>query len=357
MHSTAMADALGAAAAVATSFLLVGLMRRWSEHWRHYDQPNDRSSHTRPTPYGGGVGIVLTVLGFCVAFAMTGRIAPSSDVAALLGSALLVAAISYVDDIRPLSATARFPIHILAATTVAVSVGYWSEIALPGGPVLPLGVLGLPLTCLWIVGVTNIYNFMDGIDGIAGSQAVIAGVAWMFVGTMKSMPPIPIIGGLIAAAAAGFLIHNWPPARIFMGDAGSAFLGFLLAALPLLSPSRETLFIPAMLILWPFLFDGTLTILRRLGRRENIFAAHRSHLYQRLNIAGRSHASITAIYALLAALGAVAAVTENTVAMALIPFAALTLWTLVARAERVHFANNPSASSSRRTPSRNDSGA
>jgi len=134
-------------------------------------------------------------------------------------------------------------------------------------------------------------------------------VAWTIIGARTGQPSLTLLGGAIAAASLGFLLHNWPPARIFMGDVGSAFLGFTLASLPLLSPRRDALFVPAVLILWPFVFDGTFTILRRLRNRENIFAAHRSHLYQRLVIAGYSHAFVTTLYAALAVLGAIAAIT------------------------------------------------
>jgi UDP-N-acetylmuramyl pentapeptide phosphotransferase/UDP-N-acetylglucosamine-1-phosphate transferase len=303
------------------SLILVDFARRWSERAGHYDHPNERSSHTTPTPRTGGVGIVLATIFILLFLQMIGGLGPTDGFNSLIAGALLVAAISFLDDLRPLSAAVRFPVHVIAAVIVVLGAGSWTWI-------------GLLLTCIWIVAVTNIYNFMDGIDGIAGSQAVVAGVAWAILGAAFQERAIAALGGVLAAAALGFLAHNWPPARIFMGDTGSAFLGFLFAALPLVSPRRNESFLPAVLILWPFVFDGTLTILRRLLRRENIFAAHRSHLYQRLNAAGWSHARVTSIYIAIAALGAVAGITRNRFAIGATLLASIALWVFVVRTER-----------------------
>jgi Fuc2NAc and GlcNAc transferase len=272
-------------AAAAISTIVVALVRWWTTHKGYLAAPNERDSHTKPTARGGGLGIVIAV-----------AVVTRSPFVILMAAALLVAAVSLVDDIRSLSARVRLCVHVAAAAIVVVFVG-----SLPG-------ILGMAVTLVWIVAMTNIYNFMDGIDGIAGVQAVIAGAAWAIIGARSGQESLTLLGGTIAAAALGFLLHNWPPARIFMGDVGSAFLGFTLASLPLLSPRRVELCVPAVLILWPFVFDGTFTILRRLRNRENIFAAHRSHVYQRLVIAGRSHAFVTTLYAALAMLGAMAAI-------------------------------------------------
>lgn len=344
-------------AAAIFSAAIVEAVRRWSEHRRRYDHPNERSSHTRPTPRGGGIGIVVSVAGALIALAVTGRIDFGRGLLAFLAAAVLIAIISYIDDVNPLPAAVRFPFHLAAAVIAVLGAGAWSEIALPGSYVLSLGVLAIPLTCIWIAGVTNIYNFMDGIDGIAGAQAVVAGMAWAIIGYSSGNVLLMLAAAIIAAASAGFLAHNWPPARIFMGDVGSAFLGFSFAALPLLSNAKRASFVTAVLVLWPFLFDGTLTILRRLRRRENIFAAHRSHLYQRLNIAGLSHALITKLYAALAILGAAAAVTMHPLALSLVPLAAIALWAFVVSVERRYAARNPSSAISPRIPSSNERGA
>jgi UDP-N-acetylmuramyl pentapeptide phosphotransferase/UDP-N-acetylglucosamine-1-phosphate transferase len=145
---------------------------------------------------------------------------------------------------------------------------------------------------------------MDGIDGIAGGQAVIASVGWAVLGTVIGSPDVIVLGALAAAAVSGFLIYNWAPAKVFMGDAGSAFLGFLFAAMPLVAAgSGPGVMIWAALLLWPFLFDTGFTLVRRIRRREHIFRAHRSHLYQRLTITGLPHSRVTALYGALALIG------------------------------------------------------
>jgi UDP-N-acetylmuramyl pentapeptide phosphotransferase/UDP-N-acetylglucosamine-1-phosphate transferase len=160
---------------------------------------------------------------------------------------------------------------------------------------------------LWVVGLTNAYNFMDGIDGISGAQAIVAGVAFALAAAKGGLTGTAVCAIAIAAANAGFLIHNWSPARVFMGDVGSAFLGFSFAVMALeiaaWSPSAA---FAAALSLWPFILDTSLTFLRRAFRGENVFQSHRSHLYQRLVIAGWSHARVTVLYALTAALAAAA---------------------------------------------------
>ena len=154
---------------------------------------------------------------------------------------------------------------------------------------------------LWI----NAYNFMDGIDGLAGSQTVVAGLGWLVPGGIVGLP---IFGVLVAGSSLGFLGHNWPPTRIFMGDVGSVFLGFTLAVLAVIGGlAHPRLPLAGLLVVWPFVFDTTFTIVRRLRRGENIFAAHRSHLYQRLVIAGYSQRAVTLLYAGLALVGVVLA--------------------------------------------------
>ena len=152
---------------------------------------------------------------------------------------------------------------------------------------------------LWVVAVTNIYNFMDGIDGLAAGQGLVAGASWGVAGLVTADAFVATGGFAIAASCAIFLARNWAPARIFMGDAGSAFLGFTLATLPLLAaggPLGGRAWPLGALVLLPFLFDATLTLLRRLGRGENVLQPHRSHLYQRLVVAGAPHAWVSGMY-------------------------------------------------------------
>jgi UDP-N-acetylmuramyl pentapeptide phosphotransferase/UDP-N-acetylglucosamine-1-phosphate transferase len=172
-------------------------------------------------------------------------------------------------------------------------------------------LVALPLAFAWVALVTNIYNFMDGIDGLAATQAIVAGVALALGGTVVRNPVLMAGGGLLAAAAAGFLVHNLPPARLFMGDVGSTFLGFSFAGLSLLGNlgvgGGKLPIEFGVVILAPFLFDGMVTLARRIARGERWFEAHRSHYYQRLVIRGLSHGQVTALYTLLASIAAIAA--------------------------------------------------
>ena len=201
------------------------------------------------------------------------------------------------------------------------------------------------MAVVWGVGLTNAYNFMDGIDGIAGAQAVVAGAVWGVAGAWLGVPSVAFVGACVAAATLGFLVHNRPPARIFMGDVGSATLGFAFAALPLVAtPSvapvvagRLPLF--ALLTVWPFVYDAVATFGQRLARGENVLAAHRSHRYQRLVIAGWRHGAVSAAYAALALASALAGLRwlvagDGWTAAAGLALTPLVLAALVRRAER-----------------------
>ena len=292
--ATAAAVAIGSAVAVRAA-RHIALKRAL------LDIPNERSSHRVPVPRLGGAAFTPVVL-LALAFFWRSSALPSAVIAAVLLGALALYAISLIDDFRPLPSGVRFGVQLGAAAAVV-----WTTARHPGVE-LPLAAM----VCLTvaIVGVLNIYNFMDGIDGIAGLQAIAAGAAWCAIGVTLGVPVVAGLGACLAAAALGFLTLNWPPARIFMGDAGSTVLGYLFAVAPLLllleAPrglEPVAAFAAAAFALWPFLADGTFTILRRLRKRENIFKAHRSHLYQRLVIAGKSHRDVTLLYGGFAALG------------------------------------------------------
>ncbi len=220
----------------------------------------------------------------------------------VLGAALFIAAISLRDDFRSLGAGLRFACHFAAAETAIWVLGPFVAFELPFVGSVPLGlVLGTGVTLLWIVGLTNVYNFMDGIDGIAGIQGVVAGLGWAVAGLVLEAPMTALLGALLVGGCGGFLVHNWSPAKIFMGDVGSAFLGFLFAVVPLVAgreapevAARWPLF--AALAVGPFLGDGILTFARRARKGEKVWEAHRSHLYQRLVQTGWKHAKVSDLY-------------------------------------------------------------
>jgi|CXWL01.1.fsa_nt_gi UDP-N-acetylmuramyl pentapeptide phosphotransferase/UDP-N-acetylglucosamine-1-phosphate transferase len=267
------------------------------------DMPNARSSHAVPTPKGGGLGVL-------VGLGVGAWLVPAFPVRSVLGPLLCIAMLSLMDDLRPLSPRFRLVGHIAIAALVLATLGEFRRIAVPPFGTLVMPAILVACTMLWLVGVTNVYNFLDGIDGLAGVQAVVGGVAWWWIGARHDLPLTAALGSVVAAAAAGFLPFNWSPARIFLGDVGSASLGLAFAMLPLVA-SREGAAWAApvgVLLLWPFLFDATLTVIRRLRRGERVTEAHRSHLYQRLVVTGWSHTRTTLLYAACAGLSAVAAV-------------------------------------------------
>jgi UDP-N-acetylmuramyl pentapeptide phosphotransferase/UDP-N-acetylglucosamine-1-phosphate transferase len=295
-------------AAFSLSYIGVIGVKRWAERWEIFDVPNQRSSHSRPTPRGGGLAVVIVVMSGLAVYGLVESMGPWQNVLVCGVGVSLVSIVSWLDDLRTLPNSIRFAAHSLGAVLAIVGFGYWNGLSLPLFGQLQLGYLGLPVTFLWIVGLTNAYNFMDGIDGIAGAQAVVAGFGWLLLGYFEGMPLARVWGALLAASSLGFLFHNWPPARIFMGDIGSAFLGYSFACLAIVGCQKNSaLALAGILLVWPFVFDTTFTFFRRLINRENVLSAHRSHLYQRLVISGLSHQMVTVLYAGLALLGVVLA--------------------------------------------------
>lgn len=287
----------------------VGIYRKWSTTRGLFDVPNERSSHSTPTPRGGGVVIAaVSLTGYLVLTQLSTM--PFSW--GYFAGGGLVAAVSLLDDIYSLPFWSRLFIHILAAYLLIADVGAWTHVWLPVvSQELELGsVVGTVLTALWVVWFINAYNFMDGIDGIAGLQVVVSGAAWAILSVLSGFPSTGAYASLVAAAGAGFLVHNWQPAKIFMGDVGSAFLGFTLAALPLLARSeigedRPLLPVVGVLFVWLFVVDTAWTFLKRLMKGQKVWEAHREHLYQAMVIAGWTHARVTIIYGVATAVLAV----------------------------------------------------
>jgi UDP-N-acetylmuramyl pentapeptide phosphotransferase/UDP-N-acetylglucosamine-1-phosphate transferase len=334
-----------AALSAVLSWLIVALVRDAALRRGLLDVPNARSSHARPTPRLGGLGIMAAVLASVGAGIALG-IDPGA-LPLLLGIAAVVGGLSLVDDLRGLPALARLAVHVAAAAAIMWAVGGFEQILIildhlrPGSVIVGVSAaVAAGLWIVWIAGFVNAFNFMDGIDGIAGVQAAAAGVAWLAIGWFVGEPALALLGTSMAAACLGFLLHNWSPASIFMGDVGSAFLGILLATAPLAARMPRGLLVPAMLTVWPFVFDTALTLVRRAARRENLLAAHRSHLYQRLTQAGWSHGQVATLYGTLAAGGAVLALAVAIeavgapAAFAAVAMAGIALWGLVLRVER-----------------------
>jgi len=289
----------GAACWLATRGVLHLLRRRGV-----LDIPNERSSHSAPTPRGGGIAVGGVLLAAWLALWLAGAgDAATQDFWIILGAAAALALISWFDDIRGgLPAIAR-----LGAQAIAVGAGLF---ALPEGsgvfqgvlpPALDLALSGL--IWLWFV---NLFNFMDGIDGIAGSQATSAGLGLFALAIVfPAAAGLGAYGLVLAAVALGFLPWNWQPARIFLGDVGSVPLGYAIGWL-LLSFATFGLWQAALLLVLYFLADASFTLVRRVSRGEPIWRAHHQHYYQFAVAAGRSHAhvvvAVTAVNLLLAGL-------------------------------------------------------
>lgn len=254
------------------------------------DVPNARSSHQHPVPRGGGTGILAGTAGGVLVAWFLGASLPNP---LFVGSVLLIAVTGFVDDRRRggLPASLRLALQLIAAVAVSYPTGGLSHLPLPLPFAVQVGPLAIPLAVVWLLAVTNVYNFLDGIDGYAGLQGIVAGLA---IALLAPDAATQALGFAVAGACGGFLLLNWHPAKIFMGDVGSGALGFTLAAIPLqleTTARPEAVYLMA-LSLWFFLADGTYTLLRRLLRGERIWDAHCSHLYQRLVKTGLAHSSV-----------------------------------------------------------------
>lgn len=256
------------------------------------DVPNARSSHERPTPSTGGIGIFAAV-GLAFVWATEDGLARGA--AALAAAAAGMALIGLLDDLGRFATFRVKLVAQLAAAAAAPASGIaFTQFPVPGVGAVDLGWAGFAVTIAWLVAMTNIFNFMDGIDGLAGGTAVIAAV---FLGAAAGGPPlVPVLCVALAASVAGFLVFNFPRARLFMGDVGSLFVGFSLAALAVVAaeaaPASTSLLIVPLLF-FNFIFDTVFTCCRRALRGENITQAHREHLYQLMAGAGLSHAQVS----------------------------------------------------------------
>jgi UDP-GlcNAc:undecaprenyl-phosphate GlcNAc-1-phosphate transferase len=249
------------------------------------DHPNERSSHLRPTPRGGGVGVVLAfVVGMVVLYvaAAFARLPPPQFVG-VIGAAVAIALVSLWDDVADLRFSVKLGAQGLAAL-VAVGSGLVLErLALPWVGVVPLGWLGVPLTLFWIVGCTNALNFMDGLDGLVGGSVFLAAVVLCLVAGGQGGWFVYAAALFLAAGLAGFLPFNLHPARIFMGDVGSQFLGFMMAVLAVAAAGFDAAsvsFLIVPLLLFGLLFDAAFTLGRRALSGRRVAAGHRTHLYQ-----------------------------------------------------------------------------
>jgi Fuc2NAc and GlcNAc transferase len=288
------------------SWLLTGYIRIYALKHEVLDVPNERSSHTAVTPRGGGLAIVLLFLGGTAALTVGGLL-PVKFMIALAGGGALIAGVGWLDDQINLSAMLRAAVHLVAAVWALYWLGGMPDLEL-GFTRLPLHLFGTILAVIIMVWLINLYNFMDGIDGLAGTEAICVSVIGGLFLAGSGHLNLAWACFILALSCAGFLIWNWPPAKIFMGDVGSAFLGYTFAVLAVASENTKAMpLLVWVVLLGVFITDATITLIRRILREERWYEAHRTHAYQYAVQAGFSHKQVTvAVLVLNLGLGIIA---------------------------------------------------
>jgi Fuc2NAc and GlcNAc transferase len=278
---------------LAVSGLLTGVVRRLALSHGLVDVPNSRSSHTRTTPRGGGLAVVFTSLVYLILLYVAGVISRDFLLIVAIGGGA-VALIGFLDD--------RYSVHPGVRVTVQLAAALWALSRFGGLPPLQFGEQVIQLAwggyvvgALGIVWVVNLFNFMDGIDGIAASEAIFITCAGALLGLLGGDAREVVAGGWVfALVCVGFLFWNWPPAKIFLGDVGSGYLGYVIAVLALAAARTNPVALWTWLILGGVFFvDATVTLARRVLRGERAFSAHRSHAYQRLARRWHDHGKVT----------------------------------------------------------------
>jgi len=269
------------------SYFLTGATLKFLQRRAILDHPNERSSHAVPVPRGGGIPIIaLTIPLWLIPFGSE----QIESVKIVLIGAIALAAISWLDDLKPRSPAVRFAVQLIA---VALGLYSFSSEASLFGDALPkwLEICVIGISWLWFV---NLFNFMDGIDGISSAQTIGICLGLIGIGLAADVSPVPIwYPASLCAAFAGFALWNLPPAKIFLGDIGSVTVGFLLGWL-LLQLIYAGYAVSAFILPLYYLTDATITLLRRGARGEKVWQAHREHFYQRAIQLGKSHSSVSA---------------------------------------------------------------
>lgn len=276
----------------------IGITRIMLQRIRIMDIPNTRSSHDRPVPKSGGLAIVATFLVGIMAIYLLGDNTPITQwyFIGFIMSALTIATVSLYDDMKYRTFKVKLGSQVIAAAVVLAFGIIIDEIALPWIGPIQLGLWAYPISFLWIVGLTNAFNFMDGLDGLAAGTAVLVSAFFGIITLSQGSTFVYISCYTLLAGSLGFLLYNFPPARIFMGDVGSSFIGFVFATISIIAGRYDhshTSFLVMPLLLFHFIFDTSFTYVRRLLRKEHVTYAHRTHLYQLFNQLGYSHLTVS----------------------------------------------------------------
>ena len=292
------------------AIIIVPLVRFFCIKKGFVDIPNDRKIHKFPIPRLGGVAIWLsTLLTFGILVLLSWNYPHGNGLSGILIGGSLMFLLGMVDDIYNLSPKFKLAVQIGAAL-VAFLLGVKIEALFnPFGNPIPLGMLSMPVTILWLVGISNAMNFIDGVDGLAGGVSTISAVTLGVVALYTHQPISTVVAAILAGSMMGFLLFNFHPAKIFMGDSGALFSGFTLAALSVtgvLKTVTVTIMLPMMILAVPIL-DISYSVLRRLSKKMSPFVADSSHIHHRLLQAGLSqNRTITVLLALGIGAGSIA---------------------------------------------------
>ena len=276
-------------ASFALSLRLAASFSRPGSFFYVADHPNARSLHARPTSRSGGIAILAAIYGVApVLLTLSGQWSALVWALGLVGLALAV--VGYMDDRTPLAAGTRLVVHVFVAIGLVWAGFSLRAVDAPGRHWELTGWAGAAGSVIWIVWMINLYNFMDGIDGYAGGMAAIGFATLAYLGWLVGEAGFVLTNAIVAAAACGFLVVNFPPARIFMGDTGSPVLGCFAAGMVLWGAIHDIFpFWVGVLVFSPFIVDATATLLRRLARGERVWEPHATHYYQRLVRSGWGH--------------------------------------------------------------------
>ena len=304
-----MAELLFFLEAFCFSYLLTGVILRFSLRRRLLDIPNDRSSHSIPKPRLGGVAITLSFFLTTATLLIVGYkpFASSTMLVGAFGGGALIALAGLIDDLHGLGAKFKLIVQFGAAGIAVASGIVLHEMRIPLIGTLSFGPLAAPVTLLWIVAIINFYNFIDGIDGLAAGIGMIASAFLYVMAGMTGALGIQNLYAVLAGSLFGFLRFNFPPSRIFMGDMGSTFIGFTFAVLSVVGEGFGVPAFVTILLLAGVVGDVALTLLRRALRGEKLLSPHRTHYYQRLTSLGLSHKQVTLLEYLVAVLLGVSA--------------------------------------------------
>ncbi len=277
------------------TLLFTGYMRHYALKKNIIDNPNERSSHSVPTPRGGGVAIVGSYLLALVTLMYSQQLALHTGFI-LMAAGFVIALLGFLDDHGHINSMLRLAIHFLVAIAVVVSLGGFGEVIIFNG--VQLGFIANIIAVLFLVWLLNLYNFMDGINGIASVEAITATVSMAILYLLLSISLNSEILWLLAACVCGFLLWNFPKAKIFMGDACSGFLGLTLGILALVALKENlALFCAWIICLGVFVVDATYTLIKRVLSGHKMYDAHRSHSYQILSRKWGSHTPVTLVVA------------------------------------------------------------